>query len=175
MSHIPKPEFPRPEKRRENWLNLNGEWQFRLFAESSEEAEKAFALDRNCYDRRIQVPFSWVSPLSQVEENVSGIGWYKRSVDYKAKDRLFLCFGAVDYKADVYVNGNHAGFHQGGYSYFEFEVTDFWQEGENTIEVRAEDYRCETQLYGKQGYGEIQGIWQTVWLEERPKSYIIIR
>ena len=173
MSHIPKPEFPRPEKRRESWQNLNGSWQFRLFAEGSEEAEKAFALDRNCYDRRIQVPFSWVSPLSQVEENVSGIGWYKRSVDYKAKDRLFLCFGAVDYKADVYVNGNHAGFHQGGYSYFEFEVTDFWQEGENTIEVRAEDYRCETQLYGKQGYGEIQGIWQTVWLEERPKSYII--
>ena len=172
MNTIPKPEFPRPEKQRENWLNLNGQWDFQLFAKGNEEAEKAFAKERSQYDRRIQVPFSWVCPLSGVNENVPGIGWYRREATFEASDRVFLCFGAVDYKADVYVNGTHAGSHQGGYSYFEFEVTALWKKGANTIEVRAEDYQCETQLYGKQGYGEIQGIWQTVWLESRPKAFI---
>lgn len=172
MNTIPKPEFPRPEKRRESWLNLNGSWQFELFAAGKEDVEKRFAANRAEYGRTIQVPFSWVCPLSGVEENVAGIGWYRRTVAYEKKGRLFLCFGAVDYRADVYVNGEHAGHHQGGYSCFELEVTALWHEGTNTVEVRAEDYRCETQLYGKQGYGEIQGIWQTVWLEDRPQNYI---
>ena len=172
MNAIPRPEFPRPEKRRENWMNLNGQWDFRLFPEGAEEAEKAFAEARGDYDRAITVPLSWVCPLSGIAENVAGIGWYRREAAYEKKGRLFLCFGAVDYKADVYVNGVHAGAHQGGYTYFELEVTDLWQEGVNRIEVRAEDYRHETQLYGKQGYGDIQGIWQTVWLEDRPQAYI---
>ena len=172
MCHIPKPEFPRPEKRRESWLNLNGSWDFKLFPEGSEEAEKAFVPVRSDYDRKITVPFSWVCQPSGIGENVAGIGWYRREVEYVKQNRLFLCFGAVDYLADVYVNGQPAGSHRGGYSYFELEVTGLWKDGVNTIEVRAEDYRCETQLYGKQGYGEIQGIWQTVWLEDRPESYI---
>lgn len=172
MSYIPKPEFPRPEKERKAWLNLNGEWDFMLFPVGSEENERTFSENRASYDRKIVVPFSWVSPLSGVRENKAGIGWYRRTVRYERQKRLFLCFGAVDYVADVYVNGQHAGKHQGGYSYFEFEVTELWHDGENTVEVRAEDYRRETQLYGKQGYGEIQGIWQTVWLEERPDEYI---
>lgn len=172
MHCIPKPEFPRPEKRRESWQNLNGTWDFRLFPAGSEEAEKVFAADRKAFDRKITVPFSWVSKLSDVGEDVAGIGWYKREIEHAKNGRLFLCFGAVDYKADVYVNGTHVKFHQGGYSYFEVEVTDVWTEGKNVIEIRAEDYRCETQLYGKQGYGEIQGIWQTLWLEDRPAAYI---
>lgn len=172
MKTIPKPEFPRPERRREKWLNLNGTWDFQLFAQGNEAAEKDFEQNRSQYDRTIQVPFSWVCPLSEVHENVAGTGWYRREVSFETCGRVFLCFGAVDYKADVYVNGIHAGFHQGGYSYFEFDVTELWKQRVNVIEVRAEDYRCETQLYGKQGYGEIQGIWQTVWLEERPKAYI---
>ncbi len=172
MHFIPKPEFPRPEKRRENWLNLNGKWDFQLFAAGNEAAEQHFAQNREQYNRSIQVPFSWVSPLSEVSENVAGIGWYRRAVSYQPKGRLFLCFGAVDYLADVYVNAQKVKSHRGGYAYFEAEVTDVWTAGENKIEVRAEDYRCETQLYGKQGYGEIQGIWQTVWLEERPEAYI---
>jgi len=167
---IPKPEFPRPEKERLSWLNLNGSWDFALFPAGSEEKEAAF--DRKSYDREIVVPYSWVSPLSGVQENVAGIGWYRRSVNFAPKGRLFLCFGAVDYFADVYVNGQKACCHEGGYGYFEAEVTALWQEGGNTIEVRAEDYRRDTQLYGKQGYGEIQGIWQTVWLEDRPQAYI---
>lgn len=91
MHAIPKPEFPRPEKRRENWLNLNGQWDFRLFPAGAEEAEKSFAANRSAYDREIAVPFSWVCPLSGVEEDVAGIGWYRRAVSYQKKNRLFLC------------------------------------------------------------------------------------
>ena len=172
MGMIPRPEYPRPDRQRSSWQNLNGEWAFRLFPAGAEEQEQLFALERGTYDRTIQVPFSWASPLSGVHDKAAGVGWYRRSVRHQRKGRLFLCFGAVDYLADVYVNGQHAGRHQGGYSCFEMDVTGLWQDGDNRIEVRAEDYRRETQLYGKQGYGEIQGIWQTVWLEDRPEAYI---
>ena len=173
MNSIPKPEFPRPERSRDSWMNLNGEWDFHLFAEGQEADEKLFAESRdNRYDCKINVPFSWVCPLSGVQENVPGIGWYAKDVAFLADGRIFLCFGAVDYLASVYVNGTFAGSHQGGYSYFEIDVTALWYSGENRIEVRCEDYRRDTQLYGKQGYGEIQGIWQTVWLESRPNQYI---
>ena len=172
FARIPKPEFPRPEKQRESWKNLNGQWEFKLFPTGEEAAEKAFRENRGDYDRRITVPFSWVCPLSGVEENVAGVGWYRRTTVHPKKERLFLCIGAADYLTDVFVNGAHVGTHQGGYTCFEFEVTDLWRDGENTIEVRCEDYRRETQLYGKQGYGDIQGIWQTVWLEDRPQAFI---
>ena len=172
MHKIPKPEFPRPEKQRIDWLNLNGEWDFKLFPEGDEAQEKIFAASRQDYDKTIVVPFTWTCPLSKVEEDVAGIGWYRRSVRFAPKGRVFLCFGAVDYRADVYVNGVRVGGHQGGYSYFELDVTAVWQDGDNLVEVRAEDYRRETQTYGKQGYGEIQGVWQTVWLENRPQAYI---
>ena len=132
MNQIPKPEFPRPEKRRESWLNLNGEWKFQLFPTGSEEAEKAFAADRAQYDRTIQVPFSWVCPLSGVKENTAGIGWYQREVTFDAKGRVFLCFGAVDYKADVYVNGQHAAHHMGGYTSFTADITSLLKD-ENTL------------------------------------------
>ena len=69
-------------------------------------------------------------PLSGVEQNVAGTGWYRRKADFEHSGRLFICFGAVDYRADVYINGVHAGAHQGGYSYFELEITDLWHAGE---------------------------------------------
>ena len=172
MIQIPKPEFPRPDRTRGRWLNLNGEWDFRLFPAGEEEAEKRFAPSRADYDRRITVPFSWTCPLSGVRENVAGVGWYRREAAFEPRGRLFLCFGGVDYTADVYVNGAPAGRHAGCYGGFELEVTDLWKPGRNVIEVRAEDYRRGTQFYGKQGYGDIQGIWQTVWLEDRPQNYI---
>ncbi len=70
--------------------------------------------------------------------------------------------------ADVYVNGVHRAASSGRLHYFELDVTRSGRTGANLIDVRAEDYRRKTQTYGKQGYGEIQGIWQTVWLEDRP-------
>ena len=172
MKSIPKPEFPRPERQRHDWQNLNGEWDFCLFPEGNEKAEAAFAAGERDYDSRITVPFSWAAPLSGVQKNEPGIGWYRREAEFAFDGRVFLCFGAVDYDTLVLINGEEAGRHTGGYDYFELDVTSLWKKGRNTIEVRAEDYRREDQLYGKQGYGEIQGIWQTVWLEARPEAYI---
>lgn len=80
MQTIPKPEFPRPERQRGRWLNLNGSWDFRLFPEGTEAEERIFAQDRAEYDRTIVVPFTWTCPLSEVEEDVAGIGWYRRTV-----------------------------------------------------------------------------------------------
>ena len=163
---IPKHEFPRPDRERASWLNLNGEWDFKLLPHGKGEDTTVG------FDRKIIVPYSWVCPLSGVEEDAAGVGWYRRTVSFKKKGRLFLCFGGVDYIADVYVNGQFAARHQGGYNEFDIDVSDLWQDGENEIVVRAEDERRDTQTSGKQGYGDIQGIWQTVWLENRGESYI---
>lgn len=172
MNAVPRPEHPRPDRMRAQWKNLNGCWDFMLFPIGQEEAERSFAENRIRYERKIMVPFSWASPLSEVGENVAGVGWYRCEAEFDTTQRVFLCLGGIDHRADIYINGVHAAFHQGGYTPMECDVTPFWRAGSNQIEVRAEDFRYETQLYGKQGYGDIQGIWQTVWLEERPESYL---
>lgn len=87
--------------------------------------------------------------------------------------KIFLRFGAVDYLCDVWANGLSVGSHTGGYGDFEFDVTDVWnQGGDNLISVRVQDEGEAYQTRGKQGYGEIRGIWQTVWLESRPQNYL---
>ncbi len=163
---IPKPEFPRPDRARAQWKNLNGDWDFKLLRTADGNDAPGG------YDRTITVPFSWSSALSGVGENVPGIGWYRRTAAFSADGTIFLCFGAADYRTDVYVNGTLATTHQGGYTPFEIDVTALWRAGENEIVVRTEDFRHETQTYGKQGYGDIQGIWQTVWLEARGSAFI---
>lgn len=173
MAAIPRSEFPRPDRIRNDWLCLNGEWDFALFPAGQEAQEADFARARDCYPLRITVPFSWVCPLSGVARDEAGVGWYRRSVRFERPGRrIFLCFGAVDYRADVYVNGVHAGSHEGGYTPFALDVSGVWRPGENTVEVRAQDDRLSWQPYGKQGYGDIQGIWQSVWLEARPEAYL---
>ena len=158
----PRPAFPRPEKRREHWQNLNGAWDF--------------SFDAPTLERTITVPFSWASPLSGIEEERPGIAYYRRRVcfDPGEGNRVFLLFGGVDYECEVQVNGSFVGSHLGGYCAFEFDVTRVWDRtGENTIVVKAIDNADKSyQTFGKQGYGGIFGIWQTVWLESRPNCYI---
>lgn len=174
---LPRPEFPRPDWQREDWFNLNGTWSFR-FDPNDEGIGRSWQSQKEAaaYSDHIQVPFSWSSPLSGIGKNEAGIGWYRRALTWRpssAGARIFLRFGAVDYICDVWVNGVRAGLHQGGYGSFEFEVTDSWNpEGENAIVVRAEDADHDYQARGKQGYGEIRGIWQPVWLEARPVNYV---
>jgi hypothetical protein len=109
------------------------------------------------------------------EEEKKGIAYYRRVVRYTPKQaRLFLIIGACDYSCEVTVNGKKLTSHLGGYAPVEVEVTEVWNKlGDNEIIVRAEDNDDHSfQTYGKQGYGNIRGIWQTVYLEERPSSYI---
>lgn len=173
---VPRPEFPRPDWERADWLNLNGTWAFRLESGESELEQPRQNQEEAAYDEQIVVPFSWASPLSGVGRNEKGVGWYRRAVNWspaQAGSRMFLCFGAVDFVCDVWVNGEHAGSHSGCYGTFEFDVTDLWHsDADNVIVVRAEDRDNNYQARGKQGYGEIRGIWQPVWLEARSSNFV---
>ncbi|MFC3343018.1 glycoside hydrolase family 2 protein [Paenibacillus abyssi] len=176
MTTIPRPEYPRPDWQRTDWLNLNGVWSFRFDPDNEGISQTWHTKNEIAYDSEITVPFSWSSPLSGIGKDDKGIGWYRRSLQWKPSEsdsRIFLRFGAVDYACDVWINGTHAGAHKGGYGTFEFDVTDAWAaDRENMIVVRAEDYDNDYQARGKQGYGEIRGIWQPVWLEARPQAYV---
>lgn len=155
-----KTAHPSPDRYREKWLNLNGEWDF--------------SFDEPVFDKKINVPFSWTCPLSGIEAvDKKGTAYYRRVLKYTPQDRLFIIFDGVDYECSVFVNGELVKEHKGGYCRFDAEVTHVWKnDAENEIIVKATDRDSEEQMYGKQGYGNIRGIWQTVWLEERPESYI---
>ena len=157
---VTKTMFPLQDFARPEWLNLNGTWEF--------------SFDEPTYDTTIEVPYPWGSPLSGIAESKDGTGYYRRSVQWNPEgERIFLCFGAVDYTCEVAVNGRALGGHRGGYAKFEFDVTDVWnREGVNEITVSATDTGARNQTYGKQGYGDARGIWQTVWMEARPAAYI---
>ena len=171
MIDLPRAEHPRPDLKRKNWLNLNGAWDFRLFPLSEDESERCF--DRNSYNESITVPFSWAAPASGIGRDVPGTGWYRRSAIFNYTDRLFIIIGGCDYEAEMYINGTLIAAHTGGYTPFEAEITGVFVSGKNNvIEIRARDIAAKSQLYGKQGYGSIAGIWQTVYLEERPIEYI---
>ncbi|QHT63197.1 glycoside hydrolase family 2 [Paenibacillus lycopersici] len=170
---LPRPEYPRPDWQRQDWLSLNGSWSFRLLTDRDESGSTQ---PEGGFDSEITVPFSWASPLSGIGRSETGIGWYKREVSWSpeaAGSLVFLRFGAVDYNCDVWINGTHAGSHSGGYGSFEFDVTSAWKLNEaNTIVVKAEDFDLKSQTRGKQGYGESRGIWQPVWLEARPQTFV---
>ena len=154
-------QSPAPDRYRSKWKSLNGMWEF--------------SFDEPVYDKKINVPFSWACPMSDIgEEDKKGTGYYRKYVDYtKTQDRLFLVFEGVDYECEVKVNGVDVGSHTGGYSCFEFDITDAWENGiSNEICVKATDFDLPHQMYGKQGYGNTRGIWQDVYLQERPQSYI---
>ena len=158
--NVKKTRFPQPNAERSEWLNLNGTWDF--------------SLHEKTYSGTIQVPYPWGSPLSGVSCEEDGTGFYRKTVRWNPEgDCIWLVFGAVDYTCQVLVNGTLLGGHTGGYSRFEFDVTDCWnRSGDNIIEVEATDLSEKCQTYGKQGYGNARGIWQTPWLESRPAAFI---
>lgn len=157
---VQKTAYPQPDFAREHWLNLNGTWDF--------------SFDRPTLDQKIEVPYPWGSPLSGIDASRNATAFYRRTVRFDGGDeRVFLIFGAVDYSCAVTVNGKILGTHTGGYSRFEWDVTEYWDnDGENEILIEATDMAEKHQTYGKQGYGDARGIWQTVWLETRPAAHI---
>ncbi|MEE1025729.1 MAG: glycoside hydrolase family 2 TIM barrel-domain containing protein [Acutalibacteraceae bacterium] len=183
--NIPRPEYPKPQFERENWLNLNGVWQFEIDNGRSGIDRGLAEADAKLSDQ-ILVPFCPESKLSGIENTDFMYGvWYKRTVtltEQQCAQRVVLHFGAVDYTANVFVNGQKVGTHKGGYISFAMDITKFVTPGENVITVFAEDdTRCGNIPKGKQAhhyhssgcnYTRTTGIWQTVWLEFTPKSYI---
>lgn len=179
-SEIPKPEHPTPGAMRAHWANLNGPWQFR-FDPKDEGRDGGWAKpDAAAFEQTITVPFGWESELSGIQKHdPKGIGWYRRTVkvpdDFPKTDRVWLHFGAVDWQADVWVNGQHVATHEGGYSPFAADITDALKPGEPAVvTVRAFDPTDPHLPTGKQvhWYTPTSGIWQTVWLESRPAAYL---
>ena len=182
---IPRSEHPKPQFRRENWMNLNGTWAFQIDQGRSGGERKLWAADA-VLEQEIIVPFCPESELSGIgyKDFMYGV-WYQKKValtEQQCAGKVFLHFGAVDYEATVYINGKKAGSHRGGYVSFKVDVTDFVTPGENVITVNAiDDTRNPLYPSGKQCgdfyssgcmYTRTTGIWQTVWLEFTPKTYI---
>ena len=168
-SPIPLPEHPRPDFQREEWLNLNGPWQFQLDAPDVGEAQRWFERGLPT-PRPILVPFPWGSPLSGVPDSAP-IGWYARTVDVPAAwrgRRVFLVVGAADWRTTAWLDGQRLGTHDGGYIPFEFELTKHLTPGQqHMLVLRVDDAPRAFKLEGKQGYGNARGIWQTPYLEAR--------
>jgi beta-galactosidase/beta-glucuronidase len=171
------PEYPRPQMVRPDWLNLNGLWDVAI---TSKDAKRA------TFQTQILVPFPIESALSGVMRPVSENEriWYRRNFEVPMKwlgRRVLLHFGAVDFEATVWVNGQEIGQHRGGYDAFSFDITDaLKQYGANELLVTAWDPTdAGIQPRGKQvrkpnsiWYTPTSGIWQTVWLEPVDAAYI---
>ena len=176
MNEALRMEYPRPDRVRGTWCTLNGQWGFAFDPEKVGKKEKWYR--KLPATHTIEVPFCYQSKLSGINsQEHCDVVWYARKITIPAgmTARRLLHFGAVDYIADVWLDGQYLGGHEGGYTPFTFDVTDLTEAGgEYTLTVRAEDRLDFDQPRGKQSfrpepfecwYTPVTGIWQSVWLE----------
>jgi len=174
------PEYPRPQMVRQEWLNLNGIWDYAIAAKDAGRPA--------VWDGKILVPFAVESALSGVGRPV-GAGkelWYRRTIKAPKAWRggkVLLHFGAVDWESTVWINGSEIGTHRGGYDPFTYDITDALAAGaKQEVVLRVLDPTDEDNspiARGKQVmkphgifYTAVTGIWQTVWLEPVPEIHI---
>ncbi len=175
VSDSPWQVYPRPQMRRESYLNLNGLWDFAVTQDGAPVE----------YTQTIRVPFCPESLLSGIGKHFpEGSGLYYRRTFTLAQDfcrgRVLLHIGAADQHLHCFVNDVLIGRHSGGYDAFSFDITDALCAGENTLVLRCFDdlndttmpYGKQTQTRGGMWYTPVSGIWQTVWLESVPETYI---
>jgi beta-galactosidase/beta-glucuronidase len=168
-------EYPRPHfDRSHSWSSLNGDWDFRADTEQD-------------YDRTITVPFAWETPASGIEAHWLPVAWYRRTFTVPAGwagQRVVIQFGAVHHEATVWVNDVEVARHRGGYTPFEADITDALRDGDQTVVVRVSAPLDKREIaHGKQRsiprddfdgvcFTPSSGIWQSVWLEARPATYL---
>lgn len=189
----PWSEYPRPQLKRESWMNLNGVWEFQTSVEAAKPAH---------YEETILVPFPPQSLLSGIHRSIpeeqylfyrrkfrlSEILWSEGAIDFQTH-RVILHIGAVDQLAAVWVDGTMVGEHVGGYEHFALDITDALRNGngdgqdlygEHELVIRAMDqlsnhvfpYGKQTNQRGGMWYTPVSGIWQSIWLEVVPQQYI---
>ena len=179
LTGTPWSVYPRPQMKRDSYLNLNGEWEFTAF-----EGQKRLP---GSYDLTIRVPFCPEAPLSGIHGHFPEAAnlCYRREVtlpeDFN-RGRILLHIGAADQVADVYVNGKEVCHHEGGYESVSCDITDHLTDSQFTLEVICrDDLSNQSYPYGKQvlpkkrggmWYTPVSGIWQTVWLESVPETYV---
>ena len=183
VNTIRRLNHPRPDRVRENWQTLNGPWQFCF--DWNNEGKKHRWYEKPEFDLTIQVPFACQAELSGIAETKHcDVLWYARefTIPETMKDqRVLLHFGAVDYRADVWLDGQYLGSHEGGYTPFSFDITDLVETGNAyDLAVRCEDRLDMDQPRGKQSwkpepfacwYTPVSGIWQSVWIEGVGRVY----
>ncbi|MFO8055808.1 MAG: glycoside hydrolase family 2 TIM barrel-domain containing protein, partial [bacterium] len=181
---VPRPEHPRPDFQREAWQNLNGKWEFAF--DGKEQGLDEDWQDKNALPKEITVPYPVESELSGIHNtSPPNVVWYKKRFnledDLQGNGRVLLHFGAVDYKARVWLNGRELGSHVGGYTPFTFDVSDEVKPKDNVLTVRVYDSLDRMQVRGKQSpqgksygimYTTVSGIWQTVWIEKTGMTYL---
>lgn len=180
---VPRPEHPRPDAFRENWASLNGDWQFEI--DDKGDGEARGLISGKDLASKITVPFCPESKLSGVGRyELMRNTWYRRAFEIPAAmqgKRVRLHFGAVDYQAWVWINGQAVGSHVGGSVSFNFDITKFLRPGANELVVRVfDDTPSGRQPTGKQTHGVSEGcvytrttgIWQPVWLEAVGTSFV---
>jgi hypothetical protein len=170
---IPLPEHPRPDFERSEWINLNGDWKFE-FDSLNLGIKQNWQERSELYSKTISVPFPWGSALSGVNDEAD-IAWYGKTINvsesWKEK-KTFFTIGASDWHTTVWLDGHKLGEHTGGYTPFSFDLTPYLIYGtDQKLVVRVDDARRMFTLYGKQGYGNARGIWQTAYLEARGQTY----
>lgn len=183
MTKYYRENYPRPQFVRDSYLDLNGEWNFRF---DDQKVGTASGWQNGFEDKKIMVPFSY-------ETIKSGIGclephetiWYSKNVNFASLcaqgKNVILNFEGVDYKTEIWVNGVFAGSHEGGYTRFSFDISDFLKEGDNILVLRVSDSLSTIQPRGKQRwlknnydcwYVQTTGIWKSVWAEAVSKTYL---
>ncbi|MGG3855408.1 sugar-binding domain-containing protein [Caldifermentibacillus hisashii] len=164
---------PRPQFSRNNWESLDGEWKFAFDDKNIGEVNKwANGIPEG---KTIQVPFSYETKLSGIEDSSHHpVVWYERTINVKQDKNVLLHFEGADYYTTLWVNGLKVGHHQGAYTAFVFDITNYVHKGENQVVVKVEDSMDCSQPRGKQRwlkdnfgcwYVQTTGIWKTVWLE----------
>lgn len=175
-------QYPRPQHKRNDWMNLNGEWNFSFDDNRKGEIEKWY--DNFPQSQKIIVPYTYETALSGIKDETShNVIWYNKkvSLNNEISNRCLLNFEGVDYETRVWVNGNFAGTHKGAYIAFTFDITEYLVAGENDITVRVEDsMSCELprgkQRWKSENFGcwyvQTTGIWKSVWLEQVTNCYV---
>ena len=178
-------EYPRPQMVRNDWINLNGSWEYRTDRAGSGTDRKFFLPDEK-FDERIEVPFCRESVLSGIGDvDFCETVWYRKKLSLpEAWDgkRILLHIGACDFRTTLWVDGKELGTHVGGFVSFSFDLTEHLTNREPVIVLRVQDdVRSKKQAGGKQSHGyyserctytRTTGIWQTVWLEAVEQAYI---
>jgi len=186
LAEVPRPEHPRPDLCRDNWMSLNGQWQFEI--DKAGDGDSRGLTYGNDLNSKIIVPFCPESKLSGLAvpttEHMKHV-WYRRLFKLPAAmrgKRVRIHFGGVDYRAWVYINGQLAGMHIGENVAFNFDITRFLKDGANEVVVKVlDDLWSGLQPAGKQSgsdqsagcfYTRTTGIWQSVWLEAVGSSFV---
>jgi beta-galactosidase/beta-glucuronidase len=182
---IPRTEHPRPDFMRTDWQSLNGPWRFEFDDEDKGLRERWYAGTRQ-FSKTIVVPYTFQSRLSGIgDTGFHDVVWYQRSFQTPAAwqgRRVLLNFGAADYEAIVWVNGEEVGRHRGGHVGFRFDVTDRLKNGDNVVTVRVLDPGTDRTIpRGKQYwrpksesifYTRTTGLWQPAWIEAAGPTHI---